>query len=67
MLRDRGALAFPSLEHRDNPPVCVSLSERDRTEMLYHDHPVLIKSYQIYVSEQGSQEVDTCTFMSYCQ
>lgn len=67
MLGDRGSLAFPPSEHRDNPPVCVPLSERDRAEMLYHDHPVLIKSYQIYVSEQGSREADTCTCVSYCQ
>lgn len=35
--------------------------------MLYHDHPVLIKPYQIYVSEQESQEVGACTCMFYCQ
>ena len=35
--------------------------------MLYHDHPVLIKPYQIYVSEQKSQEVGACTRMFYCQ
>ena len=49
------------------PPVCASLSDRDRAEMLYHDHPVLIKPYQIYVSEQESQEVGACTCMFYCQ
>lgn len=47
--------------------VCVSLSGRDRAEMLYHDHPVLIKPYQIYVPEQESLEVGTCTCMFYCQ
>lgn len=65
MLRDGGALGFPPMERQ--PPVCVSLSDRDRAEMLYHDHPVLIKPYQIYVSEQESQEVGACTCMFYCQ
>ena len=45
----------------------LSLSLSDRAEMLYHDHPVLIKPYQIYVSEQKSQEVGACTRMFYCQ
>lgn len=34
-----------------------TLSHRDRAEMLYHDCPVLIKLYQIYVSELRSAEV----------
>lgn len=37
--------------------------DRDRAEMLYHGHPVLIKPYQIYVSEQESQEVAACKCM----
>lgn len=48
-------------------PGCASLSGRDRAEMLYHDHPVLIKPYQIYVSEQESQEVGTCKCMFHCR
>ncbi len=74
MLRNGGALAFPPLERQPlsaslslSPSLSLSLSDRDRAEMLYHDHPVLIKPYQIYVSEQESQEVGTCTCMFYCQ
>lgn len=48
-----------------SPPSClcvfVSLSHRDRTEMLYHGRHVLIKPYQIYVSERESGTCK-CTF-----
>lgn len=68
MLRDGGALAFPPL---GEVTLCLCLflplSDRDRAEMLYHDHPVLIKPYQIYVSEQESREAGACTCMFYCQ
>lgn len=57
--RDSRALGFPSLEKRGSPlPVPLSQTEIG-LKMLYHDHPVLIKPYQIYVSEQESQEVGT--------
>lgn len=40
--------------------VCVSRTDRDRAEMLYHGRPVLIKPYQIDVSERESGEAATC-------
>lgn len=59
-----GLFPVPPLE-RQTPVffTCFSLSDRDRTEMLYHDHPVLIKPYQIYGLEQESREVSTCKCM----
>lgn len=35
--------------------------------MLYHDHHVLIKPYQIYVLEQWSREAGASTLMSQSQ
>lgn len=66
MLRDGGTCAFSTLGEA-NSRLCVSLSDGDRAEMLYHDHPVLIKPYQICVSEQKPQEVGACKCMFYCQ
>jgi len=35
--------------------------------MRYHDHPVLIKPYQMYMLEQQPREAAACTCMFYCQ
>lgn len=59
-----GAYASPSVEHRGKPLICL---DRDRAEMLYHDHPLLIKPYQIWVSELRSQEVSACKYVFSCQ
>lgn len=71
MLRDGGTFAFLPVERQEppphHPPTPLSLSDKDRAEMLYHDHPVLIKPYQICVSEHKSQEVGSCKCMFDCQ
>lgn len=62
-------MATPASTTPRREAVCVFLPpDRDRgAEMLYHDHPVLIKPYQICVSEQKSREAAACKCMFYCQ